>query len=62
MFVLAALLSVGAAMIPDACIHFEAMNAVYKTFFRDPRPTRTTVVVAKLVGPGRIEITATARR
>jgi hypothetical protein len=27
-----------------------------------PGPTRTTVVVAKLVGPGRIEITATARK
>jgi 2-iminobutanoate/2-iminopropanoate deaminase len=41
---------------------FERMNAVYKAWFKDPRPTRTTVVVAKLVGPGHIEITATARR
>lgn len=41
---------------------FERMNAVYKTFFKDPRPTRTTVVVAKLVGSGSIEITATARK
>ncbi len=41
---------------------FERMNAVYKAYFKDPRPTRTTVVVAKLVGPGRIEITATARK
>jgi len=41
---------------------FERMNAVYKTYFNDPRPTRTTVVVAKLVGQGRIEITATARK
>ena len=31
---------------------FERMNAVYKTYFKDPRPTRTTVVVAKLVGEG----------
>jgi len=41
---------------------FERMNAVYKEYFKDPRPTRTTVVVAKLVGQGHIEITATARR
>jgi 2-iminobutanoate/2-iminopropanoate deaminase len=41
---------------------FERMNAVYKTYFKDPRPTRTTVVVAKLVGDGHIEITATARK
>jgi 2-iminobutanoate/2-iminopropanoate deaminase len=41
---------------------FPRMNAVYTTFFKDPRPTRTTVVVSKLVGPGRIEITATARK
>jgi 2-iminobutanoate/2-iminopropanoate deaminase len=41
---------------------FQRMNAVYTKYFQDPRPTRTTVVVAKLVGPGRIEITATARK
>jgi 2-iminobutanoate/2-iminopropanoate deaminase len=41
---------------------FQRMNAVYTQHFKDPRPTRTTVVVAKLVGPGRIEITATARK
>jgi 2-iminobutanoate/2-iminopropanoate deaminase len=41
---------------------FERMNTVYKAFFNEPRPTRTTVVVAKLVGPGSIEITATARK
>jgi 2-iminobutanoate/2-iminopropanoate deaminase len=41
---------------------FPLMNAVYTTYFKDPRPTRTTVVVSKLVGPGRIEITATARK
>jgi hypothetical protein len=29
---------------------------------RIPKPTRTTVVVAKLVGAGHIEITATARK
>ena len=42
--------------------HFQRMNAVYTKYFEDPRPTRTTVVVAKLVGPGNIEITATARK
>jgi 2-iminobutanoate/2-iminopropanoate deaminase len=41
---------------------FQRMNAVYRTYFNDPRPTRTTVVVAGLVGPGHIEITATARK
>ncbi len=41
---------------------FQRMNAVYTTFFPEPRPTRTTVGVAKLVGTARIEITVTARR
>ena len=41
---------------------FERMNAVYQAHFKTPRPTRTTVVVAKLVGQGHIEITATARK
>jgi 2-iminobutanoate/2-iminopropanoate deaminase len=41
---------------------FERMNAVYKQHFKEPRPTRTTVVVAKLVGLGHVEITATARK
>ncbi len=41
---------------------FERMNAAYKTYFKDPRPTRTTVVVAKLVGQGHVEITVTARK
>ena len=41
---------------------FQQMNAVYTSYFKDPRPTRTTVVVAKLVGPGHIEITATAKK
>lgn len=41
---------------------FERMNAVYKEHFKEPRPTRTTVVVAKLVGQGHVEITATARQ
>jgi len=41
---------------------FERMNKVYSSYFKAPRPTRTTVVVAKLVGSGRIEITVTARK
>src|SRR5882724_2342285 len=41
---------------------FPRMNAVYATYFKDPRPARTTVGVAKLVGTARIEITVTARK
>ena len=41
---------------------FERMNAVYTSYFKVPRPARTTVVVAKLVGDGHIEITVTARK
>jgi len=41
---------------------FQRFNAVYTAYFKDPRPTRTTVVVAKLVGDGHIEITVTARK
>jgi len=41
---------------------FARMNAVYTTYFKEPRPARTTVGVAKLVGAARIEITVTARR
>ncbi|WP_321477939.1 RidA family protein [uncultured Paludibaculum sp.] len=39
---------------------FSRMNAVYTKFFPQPRPARTTVGVAKLVGTSRIEITFTA--
>jgi 2-iminobutanoate/2-iminopropanoate deaminase len=48
------------AYLTDAS-EFQRMNAIYTSYFKDPRPTRTTVVVAKLVGPGNIEITVTAR-
>jgi len=42
---------------------FSRMNAVYTTYFKADRPSRTTVGVVKLAAPGaRIEITATARR
>ncbi len=41
---------------------FQRMNSVYTGYFKDPRPTRTTVMVAALVGPGNIEITVTARK
>ena len=42
---------------------FSRMNAVYTTYFKTDRPSRTTVGVVKLAAPGaHIEITATARR
>ena len=42
--------------------NFQRMNKVYAGFFKDPRPTRTTVGVAGLVNGGHIEITVTARK
>lgn len=40
---------------------FNAMNGAYaKMFTTDPRPTRTTVAVAGLVGGAKLEITMTA--
>ena len=41
---------------------FPRMNAVYTTYFKEPRPARTTVGVAKLVGTAHIEITVTAHK
>jgi reactive intermediate/imine deaminase len=41
---------------------FPRMNAVYTAYFKEPRPARTTVGVAKLVGAARIEVTVTAHR
>ena len=42
---------------------FAKMNAVYVTYFPEPRPTRTTVGVTKLALPNaRIEITVTAKK
>jgi 2-iminobutanoate/2-iminopropanoate deaminase len=41
---------------------FARMNAVYTTYFKEPRPARTTVGVAKLVGTSKIEITVTAHK
>jgi 2-iminobutanoate/2-iminopropanoate deaminase len=42
---------------------FPRMNAVYTTYFKEPRPTRTTVGVSKLAGVGaHVEITVTARK
>jgi reactive intermediate/imine deaminase len=42
---------------------FARMNAVYTTFFPEPRPARTTVGVTKLALPNaHIEITVTARK
>jgi 2-iminobutanoate/2-iminopropanoate deaminase len=42
---------------------FQRMNAVYTQTFLEPRPTRTTVGVARLAGAGaHVEITVTARK
>jgi 2-iminobutanoate/2-iminopropanoate deaminase len=42
---------------------FQRMNAIYTTYFKEQRPSRTTVGVSKLAAPeARIEITVTARR
>jgi 2-iminobutanoate/2-iminopropanoate deaminase len=41
---------------------FAKMNAVYATYFSDPKPTRSTIAAAHLVGNNHIEITVTARR
>ena len=41
---------------------FQQFNSVYTSYFKDPRPARTTVVVKQLVGEGHVEITITARR
>lgn len=49
------------AYLTDAAL-FQRFNAVYTSYFKDPRPTRTTVVVARLVGDGHVEITVTARK
>jgi len=43
-----------------AAAKFQRMNVVYTSYFKDPRPTRTTVIVAGLLEPGKIEITVTA--
>ena len=42
---------------------FPRMNKVYMTFFKEPRPARTTVGVAALASPdAKIEITVTAQK
>jgi reactive intermediate/imine deaminase len=41
---------------------FPRYNTVYTAYFKEPRPTRTTVVVKRLVGEGHVEITVTARK
>jgi 2-iminobutanoate/2-iminopropanoate deaminase len=42
---------------------FQRMNAVYTTYFKDQRPSRTTVGVIKLAAPGaRIDTPPTPRR
>ena len=41
---------------------FPRMNAVYTTYFKEPRPARTTVGVMKLAGGAHAEITVTAHK
>jgi 2-iminobutanoate/2-iminopropanoate deaminase len=41
---------------------FQRMNTIYMTYFKEPRPTRTTVGVAKLVNPAHMEVTVTAHK
>jgi len=41
---------------------FERMNLVYSTYFPEPRPTRSIMGIAELIGPSRIEITVTAKK
>ena len=41
---------------------FPRLNAVYTTYFKEPRPARTTVGVTKLAGGAHVEITVTAHK
>lgn len=41
---------------------FERMNNVYRTYFDEPRPTRSIMGIKSLIGPSRIEITVTAKK
>jgi 2-iminobutanoate/2-iminopropanoate deaminase len=41
---------------------FSRMNTCYTSYFKPPMPTRTTVIVSRLVGDGHVEITVTARK
>lgn len=54
--------TVAVQVYPTDMSPFPRMNAVYTAYFKEPRPARTTVGVAKLVGTARIEVTVTAHR
>ena len=41
---------------------FDRMNKVYRTYFNEPRPTRSIMGIKELIGPARFEITVTARK
>ena len=41
---------------------FQEVNAIYKEYFKNPLPSRTTVQVAKLSLGAHIEISAIARK
>jgi 2-iminobutanoate/2-iminopropanoate deaminase len=46
----------------DDMSQFPAVNAIYKNYFKDPMPSRTTVQVTKLSLGAHIEIAAIARK
>jgi len=41
---------------------FERMNEVYRTYFPEPRPTRSIMGIKELIGTSRVEITVTAKK
>jgi 2-iminobutanoate/2-iminopropanoate deaminase len=41
---------------------FQRMNAVYMTYFKEPRPVRTTVGISRLAGGAHVEINAIAHK
>jgi 2-iminobutanoate/2-iminopropanoate deaminase len=41
---------------------FQIVNAIYREYFKNPMPARTTVQVAKLSAGARIEVSAIARK
>jgi len=46
----------------DDMSQFTKVNAIYKDYFKDPLPARTTVQVAKLSAGAHIEVSAIARK
>jgi 2-iminobutanoate/2-iminopropanoate deaminase len=46
----------------DDISQFQEVNAIYKGYFKNPLPSRTTVQIAKLSLGAHIEISAIARK